>query len=60
MFVKPREGVRVIRPDTMRPLPPEGAEVAEGPHDFHWFRIRAQGDLEPEEAPAQPEPISKE
>jgi hypothetical protein len=48
MIVKPKEGVRVLKPDTLRPLPPEGIEVADDNHDLrlYWARRAAQGDVE--------------
>jgi hypothetical protein len=51
MFVKPREGLRVLRPDTKRPLPPEGIEVSD--NDRYWTRRAAQGDVEVAAAPAK-------
>jgi hypothetical protein len=60
MIVKPREGLRVLRPDTKRPLPPEGIEVPDG--DRYWTRREAQGDVEVTAAPevaAEPEPAKE-
>jgi hypothetical protein len=58
MFVKPRNGLRVLRPDSRRPLPAEGAEVAD---DFYWNRRIAHGDVEVAEPPeAEPEPPAEE
>jgi hypothetical protein len=46
MFIKPCEGRRVLRPDTKRPLPPEGIEVPDGDvHILFWARREAQGDV---------------
>lgn len=42
MFVKPKLGALVRDPQTMRPLPEEGAVVAETPF---WLRRLACGDV---------------
>jgi hypothetical protein len=44
MFVKPKPGVQVRRPDPpYAPLPAEGAEVGD---DIFWHRRLADGDVE--------------
>jgi hypothetical protein len=51
MFVKPREGMRVLRPNK-RPLPPEGAEVFGD--EMYWERFRSRGDIEVVDDPPAP------
>jgi hypothetical protein len=42
MKVKPREGLKVLNPDSRLHLPPEGAEV---PETSYWLRRLADGDV---------------
>ena len=48
MFVKPAEGRKVLRPDTLAHLPAEGAEV---PDSTFWHRRLRSGEVELAEPP---------
>lgn len=43
MYVKPKEGRRVVDPATYRDLPAEGKEV---PRSAYWLRRIKDGDVE--------------
>ena len=49
MFVKPAGGRTVLRPDTLAPLPAEGAEV---PDSSFWQRRLGSGEVELTDPPA--------
>jgi hypothetical protein len=51
IFVRPKPGLIVRRPDTMEPLPEGGACV---PRDRHWLRILRDGDITECEPPPEP------
>ncbi len=51
MHIKPKEGVLVRDPITLRIVPPEGITVSE--HDLYWHRVVNDGDFEVVEKPAQ-------
>jgi hypothetical protein len=52
MFVKPKEGVRVLVPGAKRMMPESGMEVSDT--DLYWARRLVQGDVEAvEPAPAK-------
>lgn len=57
--VRPRAGVLVRDPYTLRPLPAEGAEVEQSPY---WLRRIDDGDVEQVEhvAPPAVEPVGAE
>ncbi|MGN7832661.1 DUF2635 domain-containing protein [Pseudoxanthomonas sp. 22568] len=42
LYLIPARGLRVINPETRRPLPPEGEEVA---RDAYWQRRIDDGDV---------------
>jgi len=48
MFVKPVKGRRVLRPDTLTPLPQDGAEV---PEIAYWHQRIVAGDVAEAEPP---------
>ena len=57
MFVKPHEGYVVRDPNSLRPLPPEGANV---PDTAYWFQRLRDGDVEAVTPPAEPADPGKE
>lgn len=50
MFIRPRPGLVVRDPQTLKPLPAEGAEVAAS---SHWRRRIADGDVTTGRPPAK-------
>lgn len=55
IFLIPAPGVRVLDPDTLQPLPEEGASVS---NSIHWQRRLREGDVT-EGKPAQLKPATK-
>lgn len=42
IFVKPKSGLKVVRPDTKQPIKPEGELVIKS---SYWLRREAEGDV---------------